>query len=115
MVVITTKRHAPYTHNLVELAQKASLDLNKKQLESLAKINEFNLACRYPDYKYNFYKKCTKKFTNKYFKTTSKLLIWLKNIHIKNKINYQSNCNQVLKNILSTFDNLSNHAILQNN
>ena len=78
MVVEKTKQHTSCTHNLVELAQKANLNLNEEQLERLAEINEFNLSCRYPDYKYNFYKKCTKKFTDKYFDITKKLYTWLK-------------------------------------
>lgn len=66
-VAFYTKKQAPYTHNLLLLADKTGLKFNKKDKIALAEINEFNLMTRYPDDTFEFYKKCTKEFSNKYF------------------------------------------------
>lgn len=66
LVVRMTGEQAPFTHDLVRLAQLAELDLNKKEVEFLNKINEFNIRARYPEYKLSFYKKCTREYTEKY-------------------------------------------------
>lgn len=42
-----------------------------------AVINEFNLESRYPDEKYELYKKATKSFTNKYLSETDRLRVWI--------------------------------------
>jgi hypothetical protein len=31
-------------------------------------VTDFNLEARYPDIKFSFYQKCTREFTEKYFK-----------------------------------------------
>ncbi len=48
-VVLKTKQHAPMTHNLSYLAQKAELTLNQDQIVILSEINSFNMSMRYPD------------------------------------------------------------------
>jgi HEPN domain-containing protein len=51
------KDHAPYTHNLIQLASKLELKFN--DLDQLSEINEYNLRCRYPDHSFKIYKKAT--------------------------------------------------------
>lgn len=67
-VVKVTKSQAPYVHNLTRLADIAALPLSQKQLDLLDVVNDFNIRARYPEYKLAFYKKCTKKYTEPYFK-----------------------------------------------
>jgi len=67
----------PYTHRLVSLAEKASVNLKDEQLELLETITDFNLEARYPDEKFSFKKKCTKGFTKKYLKQIDRLRKWL--------------------------------------
>jgi len=43
-----TKDLAPKIHNLVRLAELSGLTLEKKQVEFLAEMNEFNIEGRYP-------------------------------------------------------------------
>lgn len=65
------------THNLVKLATASHLDLKKDDKVFLAEVNAFNLEARYPDYKLQFYKTCTKKFTEDYFCKIKEFRKWL--------------------------------------
>ena len=78
IVVKKTKTHAPYIHQLVDLAKIAEIKLAPQQIEDLTEITEFNIAARYTSYKLNFYKKCTKSYTEKYFIISKNLYLWLK-------------------------------------
>jgi HEPN domain-containing protein len=66
LVVKHTKQQADYTHNLLKLAQDASVDVSKENQDLLDAVNDFNMRTRYPDIKLAFYKKCTKAYTEKY-------------------------------------------------
>jgi hypothetical protein len=63
---------------LVDLAKLAKLELTKEQIEYLTEITEFNIAGRYDVYKLAFYKKCSKRYTEKYFSISKGLYLWLK-------------------------------------
>ena len=78
LVVKQIKTHAPYIHQLVDLAKLAKLELTEEQIENLTEITEFNIAGRYDAYKFAFYKKCTKQYTEKYFEISKELYLWLK-------------------------------------
>lgn len=67
----------PYTHRLVFLAEKISLNLTMEQLELLETITDFNMEARYPDEKFSFKKRCTKDFTEKYRKDIQVIREWL--------------------------------------
>jgi HEPN domain-containing protein len=67
----------PYTHRLVFIAEKAGLDISSERLELLEVITDFNLEARYPDEKFSFFKKCTRKFTEEHFKNIGGLRRWL--------------------------------------
>lgn len=68
----------PKTHNLVKLANLASVNLNREQEIFLDEVNDFNLETRYPDYKFAFYQRCTKEFTEAYFHRIKDQYQWLK-------------------------------------
>jgi len=78
LVVQQTKTHAPHTHQLVNLAKLAKIDLSSDQINDLTTITEFNIATRYNEVKFDFYKKSTKVYTEKYFAISKKLYLWLK-------------------------------------
>ncbi len=78
LIVHQTKTHAPHIHKLVDLTKLAKIDLSPKQIDALTTITEFNIAARYNEIKFDFYKKCTKKYTEKYFLISEKLYLWLK-------------------------------------
>lgn len=61
------KEFPPKIHKLDVIAEKTKLNLSSDEMDFLKEINEFNLTARYPDFKFDFYKLCTKEFTEKYF------------------------------------------------
>jgi HEPN domain-containing protein len=69
----------PYTHRLIHLSEKASLELTDEQVELLETVTDFNLEARYPDEKFTFKKKCTRHFTEKYLKKIEVMRKWLLN------------------------------------
>lgn len=70
----------PHTHRLTYLAEKIGLDLSMEKLEMLEIITDFNLEARYPDEKFSFYRKCTRKFTKKYMDKIEGLKEWLERL-----------------------------------
>jgi len=58
----------PKTHNLLKLAQQAHLLLKIDQEDFLDEVNDFNIEIRYPEYKKEFYKRCSKDYTDLKFK-----------------------------------------------
>lgn len=77
-VVKNTNESAPYNHNLVRLSELSGINFTKEQLDLLDEINSFNIEARYNDYKFQFQKKATKDYTQKYFKKTNNIYLWLK-------------------------------------
>ncbi|MFH1029945.1 MAG: HEPN domain-containing protein [bacterium] len=73
LVVEYTNEQAPYTHDLARLAEIGRLELEEGDMDLLNKVNDFNLSTRYPDYKLQFYRKCTKEYTKKYLEDIVKL------------------------------------------
>jgi len=50
------------THNLLRIAEEAKLKFNDEDILTLNRVTNFNLETRYPDYKMDFFKGCTKEF-----------------------------------------------------
>ena len=57
------KQHAPFTHDLIRLAEKINIPLSDDQKKSLIKITAYNLEARYPEFTGEFRKQCTKEYT----------------------------------------------------
>ena len=70
-------KSAPYVHDLLDLANIAGIELSEEQKELLREINTFNIRARYDNYKSDFYKRATKKYTIKHFELADKLYLWL--------------------------------------
>ena len=66
LFVKRSQKHAPFIHDLERLAVIASIPLSLEQTADLKDISAFNIAGRYSDYKFSFYKKCTPSYTKKY-------------------------------------------------
>ena len=73
------KQHAIFTHDLLRLANKIDLELSEDFEEWLDEITTFNLNARYDNYKQDFYKLCTKDFTNTWLDRIEKIRLWLRN------------------------------------
>ena len=78
LIVIHTKQHPPYVHDLERLSIMAGLVLTQNQIDDLKSISAFNIAGRYSDYKLAFYKTCTQVYTKKYVAKTKQLITCLK-------------------------------------
>ena len=68
----------PKTHNLLKLAQSVNLEIDDERKKLLLDLSGFNLDTRYPDYRLEFYKKCTKEFAFLYIKRIQELLVCIR-------------------------------------
>jgi HEPN domain-containing protein len=68
----------PKTHNLVKLCEMSGLTQDTQTLNLLDEINEFNIEARYPDAKFDLYKRCDKDFTLSYLQKIKELYQWIK-------------------------------------
>jgi HEPN domain-containing protein len=68
----------PKIHNLVKLSELVNLNLDEDKRMFLDEVNDFNLEVRYPEYKNEFYKTCTKDYAEKYIKKIQEMFIWFK-------------------------------------
>ena len=66
LVVKETGEQAPYIHNLLKLHSLSAVNLDESEINLLAEVNDFNIRGRYPEYKFEFYKKCTKEYAQPY-------------------------------------------------
>ncbi len=78
IVVKKKSQPAPFIHDLLRLSKMADINLNKEQEEILNELTLFNIAGRYPDYKFKLYKKINKKYTENLIKKIKKVKICLK-------------------------------------
>jgi len=70
----------PKLHNIVRLAELAHINLTEDQKLLLDTINDFNIQTRYPDYKLDFYKKCTKEYSEDYLNKIKELHKWFNSL-----------------------------------
>lgn len=54
------------------------IDITDDLADKLDYITSFNIESRYDDYKKEFYKFCTKDFTEKWIKEIEDILLWIK-------------------------------------
>ncbi len=70
-------RHAFFTHDLLRLASKIGLDIPDEYEEWFDEITTFNLNARYDNYKQEFYRLCTKEFSEFWISRIETLKQWL--------------------------------------
>ncbi len=68
----------PFTHNLYRLAELCKLNISDDLADKLDYITSFNIESRYDDYKKEFFKLCTKDFTEKWIKEIEDISLWIK-------------------------------------
>ena len=68
----------PRTHNLVKIADATSLKIDENIRIFLDEVTAFNLEIRYPDYRRDFFKRCTQAFSENKIKQIKDFLQWLK-------------------------------------
>ena len=77
LVVQQSGLHAPYGHALHTLAEKAQLSLTSDQVVFLRRVTDYNIEARYPDWKLEFKKKCTREFCQAELKAIENFGQWL--------------------------------------
>lgn len=79
LIVKHTKENPPFSHDLQKLVILTGFKMNKEYIDILNEISSFNIAGRYGDEKFEFYKKFDKKdIAKKYLNFTKELILWLK-------------------------------------
>jgi HEPN domain-containing protein len=73
----------PLVHNLLRLAEKSGLELTEDQKDFLVTVTTFNIRARYDDYKLEFYKTCTREFTENWIDEIKGFRKWIKEQHLK--------------------------------
>ena len=68
----------PKLHNLVRLAEISNIEIDEDKKMILDKFNDFNIEVRYPEYKNEFYKLCTKEFAKENVNKIKELYRWIK-------------------------------------
>ena len=75
-------KNPPKLHNLIKMAELSGMELSEEQSAFLDEVSDFNLESRYPDYKFEFYKICTKEYSENYFNKIKEYYQWLKSLLI---------------------------------
>lgn len=78
IVVQHTRSHAPFTHNLLRLAERSELALTEEQKDLLDQVTTYNLEARYPDEKLAFKKRCTRAFCESELKRMEEMGQWIR-------------------------------------
>ncbi|GJQ63102.1 MAG: DNA-binding protein [Melioribacteraceae bacterium] len=77
-VACNDNKMPPKSHNLVKLSELSGLKLDEEKKVFLDEVNDFNLEIRYPEYKNEFYKSCTKEYAEEYIVKIKEMYVWLK-------------------------------------
>jgi HEPN domain-containing protein len=73
-----TQDYAPMIHNLLSLAQRASITLSSEQAKLLAELTTYNIRGRYPDMRGGHIEKPTLQYARLLLKQTKEMYEWLK-------------------------------------
>ncbi|MHB1686698.1 MAG: HEPN domain-containing protein [Ignavibacteriaceae bacterium] len=71
------ENNPPKIHDLAKIGEGAKIDLTVQQFAFLRLVNTFNFEARYPDYKFSFYKICTKEFAEINLYKIKEMYQWL--------------------------------------
>lgn len=70
----------PKIHNLVRLAELSHLEFDDETRIFFDRVNDFNLEVRYPEYKNEFYKLCTKDIAEINLEKIKETFEWIKSL-----------------------------------
>jgi len=74
-----TQDYAPMMHNLLSLAQRASIALSPERERLLGELTTYNIRGRYPDMHGSHIEKPTLQYAKSLLKQTKEMYEWLKN------------------------------------
>jgi len=78
LIAQATSEHAPRTHNLLILADRAGLQLNDEKRQQLIRITAYNLETRYPEDRSALRLRYTQSFTAQEIDVIEEIASWLK-------------------------------------
>ena len=84
LVVQVREEHAPRSHNLIYLAERADLTISDSQREILTRVNKYNLETRYPADREALRDFYTSEFTKAELKVIREMGEWL-NLQLTHK------------------------------
>ncbi len=67
----------PRTHDLTLLAERAGIETTDEMKDTLDLVTTFNINARYPDFKQDFYRKCTAEYTGTAIEKIEEIRQWL--------------------------------------
>ncbi|OGU15752.1 MAG: hypothetical protein A2X61_02360 [Ignavibacteria bacterium GWB2_35_12] len=70
----------PKIYNLIRLSKLSNIELNEESSDFFDRLNMFHIEARYPEYKSDLEKICTKEFSEEMFKRIREKLLWLKSL-----------------------------------
>lgn len=79
-----TNEPAPYVHDLVKLAEAALLSISDERRDDLRTVSTFNIAGRYPDTRFDLYRKATREYTEDMLTRVHTLYLWITE-HFQNR------------------------------
>ena len=70
-------KHAPPIHNLYRLAEISDIEITDEYADWLDTITSFNINARYNDFKREFFKQCTREYTDLWIGRIKLLKEWI--------------------------------------
>lgn len=74
------KQHAPFTHDLLRLAERMNISLSDDRKNALVKITAYNLEARYPEITRTFRKQCTQEYTKRELGEAEEIYRWFRSM-----------------------------------
>ena len=71
------EKHPPFIHNLYRIAELSGIEMSEEYADWLDTISIFNINARYDDFKREFYKQCTKEFTELWIERIKEIREWI--------------------------------------
>jgi HEPN domain-containing protein len=78
LVTEETQKLPTRTHNLIDLAQRAHVDLSQEHQDFLGKINNTNVVVRYPDNLSAMVSQYPETIAREYLERTKELITWVR-------------------------------------
>ena len=78
MVVKVTQEHAPRTHNLLSLAERAGLTVSEDKRDVLVRVTGYSIETRYPRERSGARKRYTREYCEREIKIIREVGGWLK-------------------------------------
>lgn len=78
LFVKKNEKHATFSHDLLRIVKNCNFSLDETKEDWLDVITTFNINVRYDNYKQEFFRLCTKEYTEIWIKNIKELRRWLK-------------------------------------